>query len=463
MGKVMSKISGSKSKKKGLLIKAITQHNGSINCMATCKISADILYPNGKFRPRPLSEEPVAGGSRSPEQEKAFSENDDFDAEDETKLPSKAQERLFEDSDDSDIENYKQPFSDSSGSRYAEGQIQDTSEKDPFPDSSQSRSEKQPFPDRGQSTIEKESFFDRSLSKNEKNPFSSQGDFSPRADKELHDMDLPGGSGINSGYDGDTDQIYDGMDQTITLLATGSDDCTIRLYGPDPDKNDLNDYTCLYVYKGHEKYITCIVFWDEYMISGSADSTIRKWDMTKQGDDCCVYTINGHEAHVERVLCTGSLLFSTSYDRTARCWDFATGDPLRVFHGHRMAVVCVIFIPADSEYIDDEDPDSDKDILITGSLDGTARSWDIHTTFVLNIFLGHAGPITCMATDSEAKYLFTGSTDHTVRMWQLSSASLVRIFEGHKRSIVCMQTGSFKDMPGLMVEENSGEKPPTSG
>lgn len=274
----------------------------------------------------------------------------------------------------------------------------------------------------------------------EKEPFESGNDITPSSEEDLFGSEKKFET-LDDKATGSADSSDD-PGHVVTLLATGSDDSSIRLYGPAPSQVDYEEYTCLHVFKGHSGYVTCMVFWDEYLISGSADTTIRKWDMSLRSSDRCVYVIRGHDAHVERVMCTGCLIFSTSYDRTARIWDFETGDPLRIFLGHRRAVTSLIFIPHDANYVDETDPNSAKDVLITGSLDGTARSWDIHNTYNLNIFLGHSGAVTCMATDLIAKHLFTGSIDNTVRMWNISNASVLRVFKGHTKAVICIQVSS---------------------
>lgn len=59
------------------------------------------------------------------------------------------------------------------------------------------------------------------------------------------------------------------------ILVTGSDDCSVRIW-----TTTTADTRCLAVLKGHEKYITCVSLEQNYVVSGSADKTIRKWEMS---------------------------------------------------------------------------------------------------------------------------------------------------------------------------------------
>ena len=82
------------------------------------------------------------------------------------------------------------------------------------------------------------------------------------------------------------------------------------------------------------------------------------------------------------------------------------GECIRVFSGHKRGVYPLVFLPSDEE--DEMDPnsydwDGNKDVLITGSSDFTAKSWSFETGKCLNTFKDHGGPITCMATDPLGK------------------------------------------------------------
>ena len=217
-----------------------------------------------------------------------------------------------------------------------------------------------------------------------------------------------------------------------SVIATGSEDRTARLW------TAKTEYTeCIGILKGHEDYINCITIEENFVLTGSADKTIRKWDMSTCD---CVHIFRGHKSLINRIICTGDFVFSSSYDRTARCWDFDTGECVRMFSGHKRGVYPLIFIPADEEDVtpDSFDWDGNKDILVTGSADFTARSWSFETGKCLKVFKGHEGAITCMATDPTGKTLFTGSTDHTVRSWNIVKGEQVKVFEGHQGSIICM-------------------------
>jgi WD40 repeat protein len=82
-----------------------------------------------------------------------------------------------------------------------------------------------------------------------------------------------------------------------TVLATGSDDHTIRLWS-----TTTTPIECLTVLSGHTDYITDILIYENYLVSGSSDQTMRKWDMTTGQ---CIFVCHGHTSLINRIICTG--------------------------------------------------------------------------------------------------------------------------------------------------------------
>ncbi|XP_069974673.1 WD repeat-containing protein 86-like [Penaeus vannamei] len=224
-----------------------------------------------------------------------------------------------------------------------------------------------------------------------------------------------------------------------SLLVTGSEDKTARMWSTKTEETE-----CLGVLKGHTSYITCVAITNAYIITGAADNTVRKWDMTTCD---CLYVYEDHTSRIARVICTDEFIFSTSYDKTAKAWlfdadDLDVGDKavIRTFTGHHRGVYPIIYIPA----VDTVPEDSEGininpgDLIITGSADATARSWSFDTGNCLKIFKGHKAAITCMATDPQARILYTGGGDKEIRCWTINRGDCLKILEGHTGPIICL-------------------------
>ncbi len=70
-------------------------------------------------------------------------------------------------------------------------------------------------------------------------------------------------------------------------------------------------------FRGHKNYITCVAVTEAYVFTGSADNTIKKWDLVANK---CMFTYTGHNSKIHKILVTKDLLFSTSNDKTGRVW-----------------------------------------------------------------------------------------------------------------------------------------------
>ncbi|XP_076040135.1 uncharacterized protein LOC143024802 [Oratosquilla oratoria] len=224
------------------------------------------------------------------------------------------------------------------------------------------------------------------------------------------------------------------LSEDSSLLVTGSDDKTARMWC-----TQTEDMQCLGVFKGHKGYVSCVAINDTFVLTGSEDCTVRKWDMTTCD---CVFVYEGHEKKISRIICTGEFVFSSSLDKTVKAWffdlpDLMTGTDacIKTFTGHTKGVTPIIFIPGTDFSESKIHPD---DVLLTGSHDRTARSWSFDTGDCLKIFKGHTDAITCMVTDVSGNFLYTGSNDGTIRSWDTRTGKVIKVLEGHTNGVMCM-------------------------
>ncbi|CEF76054.1 hypothetical protein FGSG_10601 [Fusarium graminearum PH-1] len=102
----------------------------------------------------------------------------------------------------------------------------------------------------------------------------------------------------------------------------------------------------------------------QWAASGSWDNNIKIWDMETLS---CKHTLVGHTYTIESILfLDDNRLGSASIDCAVIVWNFQTGARLHTLIGHTASVSSLVFLP-------------ESDLLISGSRDGTIRTWNIDT------------------------------------------------------------------------------------
>ncbi|MFQ5472080.1 MAG: WD40 repeat domain-containing serine/threonine-protein kinase [Dehalococcoidia bacterium] len=201
-----------------------------------------------------------------------------------------------------------------------------------------------------------------------------------------------------------------------TLLASGSDDSTLRVWGTaDGAESDL--------LRGHERSVKSVAFSSNgtRLATGSRDASVRIWGVAGGGKRG---VLGEHEDSVHSIAISsdGTRLASAGSmnDPTVRILDLLTGAPLAVCEGHERSCYAVAFSP-------------DGSTVASGSADGTVRLWDAYTGREIATLARVADSVHAVAfSPNGARLAAALYTLKSVRIWDVSTRREVARLAGHE-------------------------------
>ncbi len=200
------------------------------------------------------------------------------------------------------------------------------------------------------------------------------------------------------------------------FLASGGQDLTIRIWHRETGE-------C------HRKFKLEIdwLFWlsvtwspDGKNLAISVQDQIQIWDLETA---TCLKILKGHEQYVVSVDWhpQKNLLASGSLDGTTRVWDLATEECLQVLE-HDNYVWSVVW-------------SNNGKMLASASFDRTAKIWDLATGLCLHNLLGHQNWLWSVAWSKCDRTLVTGGQDQMAKFWDISTGKCLKTIQGSVAAI----------------------------
>ncbi|KAK9478119.1 WD40-repeat-containing domain protein [Lipomyces japonicus] len=200
---------------------------------------------------------------------------------------------------------------------------------------------------------------------------------------------------------------------TGQYVLSGGHDKKIILWNPNTSKL-VKDY----VGHGYEVLDISVSFDNSRFVSCGGDRSIYLWDVTTGST---TRRFSGHMSRVNAVDFNfdASLIASGSYDAKVRLWDTKSSSykPIQVLEESKDSVTSL-------QIVDYE--------IITGSVDGYLRVYDIRMGQLTSDYIGH--PITSVTQSSDAASILVSTLDSTLRLMDKSNGSLLQSYVGHKNS-----------------------------
>ncbi|MBF6221745.1 trypsin-like peptidase domain-containing protein [Nocardia abscessus] len=199
-------------------------------------------------------------------------------------------------------------------------------------------------------------------------------------------------------------------------VLSASADRTIRRWTPDGQPIGVP-------WTGHGDAVTAIAIAPDgqYMLSASADRTIRKW--TPDGQPIGVpWTGHGDAVTAIAIAPDGQYMLSASVDRTIRKWT-PDGQPIGVpWTGHGDAVTAIAIDPA-------------RRYVISAGADRTVRRWAPDGSLVATPWTGHNDAVTAIAIDPSGQFVASVSADSTLRLWDRRGRPMAPPMVGHREAV----------------------------
>lgn len=209
------------------------------------------------------------------------------------------------------------------------------------------------------------------------------------------------------------------------ILASGSDDNTIKLWDPKNGKK-------LRTLEGHSGFVGSIAFSPDgrMLASGSVDNTIKLWDPAKGSN---LRTLRGHTKSVNEVVFNpdGRMLASGSFDTTIKYWDVETGRDLRTLEAHSKSIHAMVFSP-------------DGKMLMTGGEDSIIKFRDVATGTVIRTLTQHSEGVHSVAFSPDGQMLVSGfgtafnsdsNKNRTTKLWSAIGRDC-RTLAGHTAAVM---------------------------
>ena len=202
------------------------------------------------------------------------------------------------------------------------------------------------------------------------------------------------------------------------LIATGSDDCTIRLW-------DADTGLCQKILTGHQGWVVSVAFHPHrsHLASGSTDGTVRFWDL-ESGE--CITSLDAHETGVWPVVYSpdGKIIVTGGWDAIIKIWDAETKNCLNILKGHQNPLKTLVF-------------SEDGKLLVSGAgitqahCKPTIKIWNVATGTCIQTYHGHQTGIRSLTLSPDQKTIASGDIEQVVKFWDVKTGQSLKTLSGH--------------------------------
>ncbi|XP_078676583.1 uncharacterized protein LOC144913645 isoform X2 [Branchiostoma floridae x Branchiostoma belcheri] len=202
-------------------------------------------------------------------------------------------------------------------------------------------------------------------------------------------------------------------------------------------KNWLQGNCSVKTFEGHTQGISCVVFDDTRIVSGSSDKTIKVWNI-RTNTPWSVLTLAGHSGTVRCLHLEGNTLVSGATDRTIKVWDLS-------MQSSWSSIACRVTMIGHSDTVRCLKVDEER--VVSGSYDQTLKVWNLRTGHCKHTLRGHTAAVLCVQFDDNK--IVSGSADNTIKIWNIEGECLKTLI-GHMDAVTCLNFTGDKIVSGSL-------------
>lgn len=210
----------------------------------------------------------------------------------------------------------------------------------------------------------------------------------------------------------------------LPLVATGSEDTTIRLWKIDTGAE-------ISIFTGHQKSVESIAFHPHQsglLFSGDRASNLKLSQVQPASELISIDTQQG-KINCLAISPDGKLIVSGGSDKTIKVWYFGLSDErsidyLVTLKAHQLAVNGIAFNPIDAD-IKFASVGSDRRVML----------WGLERKTPLSMLTAHTQAVKTLAFSPNGKLLATAGDDGLILLWDVDNRRLSRMISAHRWTI----------------------------
>ncbi|KAG6880186.1 hypothetical protein C0992_003850 [Termitomyces sp. T32_za158] len=225
----------------------------------------------------------------------------------------------------------------------------------------------------------------------------------------------------------------------------------------------------------------------KYILTGGQDRTVRLWN-AGHGGEIKTFAAHGYEVLSVTVSHDNAKFASSGGDRSVFLWDVATGVTTRRIAGHMGKIYTVEFnedatvvasaINRQAIQVLDEARDAVQTLhigsttIITGSVDGHVRTYDLRKGELRSDFIGRksryfnlfnivtevlSDPVTSVVPTQDGQTVLVTTLDSHIRLMDASSGKMLNDFVGHSNTSYRCRACFSHDEANVVCGDEKGQ------